>query len=93
MTVTLEVAAGVVAEVAIVRVEVTGTNPGVTDGGTNEQLAADGTPAGQVRVTTLLKPFAAVTIIVDAPDCPAITEELAGEALKLKSGNNPYTSN
>jgi len=38
----LEVAAGVVAEVAIVRVEVTGANPGVTDGGTNEQLAPDG---------------------------------------------------
>jgi hypothetical protein len=93
VTVTLEVAVGVVAEVAIVRVEVTGANPGVTDGGTNEQLAPDGRPAGHVRVTALLKPFAAVTIMVDALDCPAITEKLAGAALKLKSVSNPYTSN
>ena len=75
------------------RVEVTGANPGVTDGGTNEQLAPDGRPAVHVRVTALLKPFAAVTVMVDAPDCPAITEELAGAGLKLKSGSNPYTSN
>ena len=60
----MEVPAGVVAEVAIVRVEVTGAEPGVTDGGTNAQLAPDGRPAGHVSVTALLNPFTPPTEIV-----------------------------
>ena len=93
ITVTLEVPTGVVAEVAIVSVEVAGAEPGITDGGTNEQVTPDGRPAEHVSVTGPLKPFVAVTVMVDVPDCPAITATLAGAALALKSANGPYTTN
>ena len=89
----MEVAAGVVAEVVRVRVEETGVPLGVTDGGTNAQLAPVGRPAEHVRVTTPVKPFGAVTVMVDVPDGPAMTATLAGAALALKSANRPYTSN
>jgi hypothetical protein len=64
VTVTLEVPAGVVARVVIVRVEVTEAVPGVTDGGTKAQIAPAGRPSGHVSATGLLKPFSPLTEIV-----------------------------
>ena len=64
MTVTVEVAAGVLGDVETVRAEVTGVPPGVTDGGTNAQLALGGRPAEHVRVTGAVKPFTALTEMV-----------------------------
>ncbi len=49
-------------------------------------------PAGgvSVRLTTLVKPFTAVTVIVEVADCPALTA--AGEvAVMVKSGTAAET--
>ena len=88
----MEVPTGVVAEVAIVSVEVAGAKPAVTDGGKKEQVTPDGSAPGHVRVTGPLNPFVTVTVMVDVADCPAMTATLAGAALALKSGNRPYTT-
>ena len=64
VTVTLEVATGVTAVVAIVRVDVTAAAPGVAAGGTKAQLAPSGRPAEQVSVTGLLKPLIGLTEMV-----------------------------
>jgi hypothetical protein len=94
VTVTLEVPAGVVAEVAIVRVEVTGAEPGVTDGGAKEQLAPDGRPAGQVNATALLNPFTPLTEMVYDAEVPGVTEAvLGGDTLTAKSGATPACRN
>jgi len=62
VTVTLEVPAGVAAEVLILRAEVTPAAPGVTELGTNAQPAPVGKlTAAHVSATVLLKPFTAVT--------------------------------
>jgi hypothetical protein len=92
LTVMFEVPPGVTSEVVTVRVEVAGVGPGTRDGGTNEQFAPKGRPE-HVSVTGALTPFVAVSVMVEVPDWPAPTDKLAGAALKLKSGSNPYTSN
>jgi hypothetical protein len=92
--VTFEVPMGVAAEVLIVRVDEAGDDPGVTEPGTKAQLASAGRlAAAHVSVTALLKPWVAVTVTVDVPDCPPTTRALAGATLRLKSDNRPYTSN
>ena len=83
----MEVAAGVIAEVVRVRAEVTGAPLGVTDGGTNEQLAPAGRPAEHVMVTELVKPFSPLTEMVYDAELPAVTEAvLGGDTLTAKSG-------
>ena len=49
-----------------------GADPGVTGFGVNPQLAPAGRlEAAQLRLTRLLNPLVAATVIVDVPDCPA----------------------
>jgi len=89
VTVTLEIPAGVLDDVATASAVVTGTGPGITDAGANEQLAPDGRPAEHENVSGLLKPFVALISIVAVPDCPAGIAILVGVAPALKSGNRP----
>lgn len=73
--VTVDVPAGVVAIVVIVRVPVAGLAPGVKD------RAPHAAPVGrpvQVRATAELKPLDGVTVTVDVAELPAATE--AGES-------------
>ncbi|MGA8311465.1 MAG: hypothetical protein WB755_15650, partial [Terriglobales bacterium] len=77
--VTFEVPMGVAAEVLIVRVDEAGDAAGVTEPGTKAQLASAGRlAAAHVSVTALLKPWVAVTVTIDVPDCPPTTMVLAG---------------
>jgi hypothetical protein len=74
VTVTLDVAIGVVELVVMVRADVTAVPVGVTGLGAKPQLV----PAGrlgieQVSATALLKPFTGVTEIVYAAGLPAVT--------------------
>jgi hypothetical protein len=65
VTVTAAVPTGVTAEVVMVRSEVAALAPGVTELGTNVQLAPVGkVRASQVSVTALLNPFNALTVTV-----------------------------
>jgi hypothetical protein len=65
VTVMVEVAAGVVLAVLILRADVAGDAPGVTELGEKAQLAPAGKlTAAQVKVTALLKPLVAVTVTV-----------------------------
>lgn len=57
----MEVAAGVLAEVEMVRAEVTGVAPGVTGDGRNEQVALGGRPAEHVSITKLAKLLTSLT--------------------------------
>jgi hypothetical protein len=85
--VTVDVPPGVAAVVEMVRVEVAGAEPGVTDGGLNEHVAPFGRPAEHDSETALLKPFSALTEMVEVADPPA--ETVAGEsavAVIAKSG-------
>ena len=67
--------------------EETGVPLGVTDGGTNAQLAPVGRPAEHVRVTTPVKPFSPLTEMVYVAGLPAATEAVpGGDTLTEKSG-------
>ena len=59
--VTVEVPPGVATVVEMVRVEVAGAAPGVTEAGLNEQLVPAGKPAEHDSETAALKPFSALT--------------------------------
>src|ERR1700693_668405 len=69
--VTVDVPAGVVASVLIVRVPITGLPPGVKDKGAHD--APLGRPV-QVTATALLKPLEGVTVTVEVVEPPAETE-------------------
>jgi len=57
-----EVPAGVAAAVLILRAEVAGNAPGVTEPGSKAQLAPAGKlGASHVKITALVKPFTAAT--------------------------------
>ena len=62
--VTVDVPPGVVMAVEIVRVEVAGAEPGVTEPGLNAQVAPVGKPAEHESETAALKPFSALTEMV-----------------------------
>jgi hypothetical protein len=76
--VTVDVPAGVPAVVVMVSTEVTAAVVGVTDGGTNAQVAPVGRPAVQVKVTALVNPFEGATLTVDVAVPAGATE--AGES-------------
>ena len=65
--------------VITVRVVITGPAIGVTDGGTNVQLAPEGSPE-QVNETASLKPFRGVTVSTKAADCPCLIVAEIGDA-------------
>ena len=58
---------------------------GVTEVGLKEAVVPVGAPV-TVRLTAELKPFRDVTVIVEVPEPPGVTETVVGEALKEKSG-------
>jgi hypothetical protein len=69
----------------MVSVLVAPAEPGITDGGSKEQL----TPAGgfeQARLTEPLNPFRPLTGILEFTELPVITVALLGDALRLKPG-------
>jgi len=92
VTVTVEVATGVAAVVAIVRTEFTAVAPSVTVGGAKAQLVPSGRPE-QVSVTGLLKPLIALTETVYVAGLPATTVALGGVALMPKSRTVPACRN
>lgn len=83
VTVIVELPTGVEAEVLIISVEV--PLPPVTGVGANEQLAPVGSPAEQLRATSLVKPFAGVIVIVEVVLLPGVVAA-AEEADTEKSG-------
>lgn len=80
--VTGEVPTGVPTVVVIVRAEVTALAPGVTEFGTNAQVAPVGRPE-QERLTALVKPFDGVTVTVDVAEDPGAIE--AGERAEAET--------
>jgi hypothetical protein len=71
--VTVDVPTGVAAVVVMVSIEVTAPVPGVTEGGTNAQVAPAGRPAVQVKLTALVNPFDGVTLTVEVAAPPGAT--------------------
>jgi len=80
VTVMLELAIGVAAEVVTVRVEV----PDASEGGTNAQVAPAGRPL-QARATVPVNPLVGDTVMVEVPDCPG-PKTLIGDPPSEKSG-------
>lgn len=79
----VEFPTGVPLVVLIVSVEV--PVPPVTGEGANEQLAPVGSPAEQLRATSLVKPLDGVTVTIEVVLLPGVTT--AGvEAVTAKSG-------
>jgi hypothetical protein len=59
---------------------------GVTEAGVKEQVTVAFTGAiVQLNATAELNPLSDVTVTVDAPEFPAITVAVVGEAVRLKS--------
>jgi hypothetical protein len=73
VTVTVDVPAGVAAVVVMVSAEVTAAAPGVTEGGTNAQVAPAGRPV-QVSATAAVNPFDGVTVTVEVAEPPGATD-------------------
>jgi hypothetical protein len=87
--VTVDVPAGVLAAVLIVRPVITALAPGVTGLVAKAQVAPAGRPV-QARVTGIVKPPDGVTVTVEVAELPAAIE--AGEsavAATLKLGSTP----
>lgn len=72
--VTVVVLAGVAEVVVMVRADVTGDPPGVTDAGLKLHAAPVGRLFEQVRATALVKPFDGVTVTVEVAELPAVIE-------------------
>ncbi len=71
----------------MVSVLVAPLEPGITEGGSNEQV----TPAGgleQAKVTEPLNPFNPFTAMLEFTELPVITVALLGDAVRAISGSS-----
>lgn len=80
--VTVEVPTGVAALVEIVRVSFV-DEPGVTGLEVNAQVAPDGRPEGQLRVTWLLNPGSAARVRAYEAEPPGVVLALVGLAVRV----------